>query len=261
MNDQPPSLPARIRELRTQRKLSQDRLAAAIGVAKSTVQSFESGKLIPQEGTAQRLDEVFGTGSEIQGLAKTAHEDRTPWMRPWVEHELRAILLQSWEPMLIPGLVQREPYMREVFNSIPRNRNRIDEMVSTRLNRQAAVLERDPSVAVTCLIGEFALRQGSREALKDQLSHLIDVGHRSSAKIRIVVGGMGIHAGLGGPLALATMPDGRRVGYLDDQLRGRVATSPADVTELALLWEEVDGLALSVDQSRDMMLRMINELK
>ncbi|MGX7676001.1 helix-turn-helix transcriptional regulator [Plantactinospora sp. DSM 117369] len=85
MNDHPPSLPARIRELRTQRKLSQDRLAAAIGVAKSTVQSFESGKLIPQEGTAQRLDEVFGTGSEIQGLAKTAQED----LRPWVEHERR----------------------------------------------------------------------------------------------------------------------------------------------------------------------------
>ncbi|WP_422773592.1 helix-turn-helix domain-containing protein [Plantactinospora sp. WMMC1484] len=253
------SLPARIRELRTERKLSQDRLAVAIGVSKSSVQYFEAGKLIPQEGTAERLDNVFGTGSEIQGLAKTAHEDLRPWLRPWVEHERRALLLRAWEPMLIPGLLQREPYMRQLFATLPANAGRIDELVTTRLGRQAVVFERESPLAVTCLVGEFALRQGTPEVLKDQLGHLVDVGHQPSVNVKIIPQDAGMHAGLSGPISLASLPDGRRVGYLDDQLRGRVATSPGDVAELELAWEAIDALALSVDQSRDVILRLINE--
>ncbi|WP_159104716.1 helix-turn-helix transcriptional regulator [Plantactinospora sp. BB1] len=259
MNGQSASLPARIRELRTQRKLSQDRLAAAIGVSKSSVQYFESGKLIPQEGTAQRLDEVFGTGSEIQELAKAAQEDLRPWLRPWVEHERRAVLLRAWEPTLIPGLLQTEEYMRLVFAAVPSNIGRLDEVVATRCSRQAAVLDRMPPVEFIVMIEESALHRGPAEILKAQLGHLVDVGHRPTVRIRVVPDAAGIHAGLGGPLALATMPDGRRVGYLDDLLQGRVATTPRDVLELELVWEAVNELALTADQTRDMMLRIINE--
>lgn len=254
------SLPARLRELRSARKMAQDRLAAAIGVSKSLVQSFESGKLIPQEGTAERLDEIFGTGEEIQELAKTAQGDLRPWMRPWVEHERRAVLLRSWDQVLIPGLVQRERYMRELFGSVRTNSGRVDDLVATRVERQNAVFDRDSPVALSCVVGEFALRQGSREAVKDQLGYLVDVGHKLPVSVRVVPDGCGLHPGLGGAISLATMPDGRRVGYLDDQLRGRVATTADDVVALELVWEAVNELALSADQSRDLMLRVINEL-
>ena len=53
------------------------------------------------------------------------------------------------------------------------------------------------------------------------------------------------------------MSDGRRVGYLDDLLRGRLATTAGDVLELELVWEAISELALSADQTRDLMLGMI----
>ncbi|GAA3745298.1 helix-turn-helix transcriptional regulator [Plantactinospora mayteni] len=262
MNDQPASLPARIRELRTQRKLSQDRLAAAIGVSKSSVQNFESGKLIPQEGTAQRLDEVFGTGSEIQGLAKTAHEDLRPWLRPWVEHERRALLLRSWAPLLIPSPLQREPYMREMFAGVPANVGRVEDLVADRAARQAAVLDRDPPATISCIIAEFALRRGPHEVMKDQLGYLADIGHKPSVTVRVLPDAAGgLHAGLGGPISLATLRDGKRISYLDDQLQGKVATSAGDVGELELSWESINGLAMAADLSRDLILEVLNEHK
>ncbi|MEQ4301557.1 helix-turn-helix transcriptional regulator [Plantactinospora sp. B6F1] len=99
-------LPSRLRQLRVGRKLSQEKVAAALTVSKSLIQQFESGKLTPQDDTAQRLDEFFGTGDEIRKLAKLEREDRQPWLRSWFEQERRAMLIRTWEPLLIPGLLQ-----------------------------------------------------------------------------------------------------------------------------------------------------------
>jgi hypothetical protein len=239
--------------------MSQERLAATVNVSKSLVASFESGRLIPQDETARSFDEMFGTGDELQKLAKCDREDRQPWLRPWVEHERRAVLLRAWEPNLIPGLFQTEAYMRLVFSAVPSNRGRLDEVMSTRQERQRGVVERDPAPELAVMIDESALGRGPREVMKEQLSHLVDLGHRPNVRVRVVAGSAGLHAGLGGPLALATMADGRRVGYLDDLLRGRVATTPGDVLELDLVWEAINELAHSADQTRDLLLRMIDE--
>ncbi|MFY1669907.1 helix-turn-helix domain-containing protein [Plantactinospora sp. WMMB334] len=262
MNDSHLSLPARIRELRLQRKLTQGRLAVAVGVSKSLAQQFESGKAVPQDGTAQRLDELFGTGGEIRKLATEAREDLRPWLRSWVEHERRATLLRNWEPLVIPGLLQRESYMREMFAGVPANEGRVDDLVATRAARQAAVFERKPAMKISCIIAEFALRRGPRDVMKDQLGHLVDMGHRPAITVRVLPDDVGgLHAGLGGPISLATLRDGRRISYLDDQLEGKVASSAEDVAELELSWESINGLALSTDQSRDFVLEVLNEHK
>lgn len=261
MNDRQSSLPIRLRELRAAKKMAQGRLAAAINVSKSLIQSFESGKLIPQEDTAKHLDEFFGTGDEIQELARGERGDRRPLLRSWADHEKRAALLRTWELSLIPGLLQVPEYMRALFDGAPGNEGRVDDLMEIRLARQAAVLDRDRPIALSCLIGESALRQGPREIMKPQLEHLVDAGHRPSVRIKIVPDRLGLHVGLGGPISMATMADGRRVSYLDDQLRGRVVATTAELVELELIWEAIDEMALPALQSRDVILRMVDELK
>lgn len=249
-----------LRKLRADRKLSQDQLAKRINVSKSLVSQFESGKSIPQPDTARALDQIYGTGDEVQKAAKDAREDRRPWLRSWRDHERRATVLRCWEPLLIPGLLQREPYMRSLFGAVPSNRGRIDELVRTRLARQEAVFGREQPPMVTCIIGEYALRRGPRDVMKDQLAHLADVGERLPVTVRVLPDeATGLHIGLGGPLVLATMPDGRRLGYLDDQLRGRLATSVGNISELELTFDAIGNLALSTGQSRDLILELLNE--
>nr|MDT0662010.1 Scr1 family TA system antitoxin-like transcriptional regulator [Micromonospora sp. DSM 115978] len=258
MND----LPSELRRLRLARRWNQQQLAKAVGVSKSLITSFETARLIPLEQTAKALDLALGSGDQIQKLSAEMRGDRRPWLRSWRDHERRAVLLRSWEPLLIPGLLQREPYMRQMFAAIPANAGRIDELVKTRLARQAAVFERKPPATIACIVAEFALNRGPREIMKDQLAFLADVGQRFPVTVRVVPDNVGgLHAGLGGPLALATMADGRHIFYLDDQLRGRLATTPSDVSELELSLESINGLALSIEQSRDLILELLNECK
>ncbi|MDG4832081.1 helix-turn-helix transcriptional regulator [Solwaraspora sp. WMMD1047] len=260
MNDYQ-DLPARLRSLRAGRKLTQDKLAAALKVSKSLIQQFESGKLIPQDDTAADLDEFFGTGTEIRKLAKEGREDRQPWLRSWVEQERRALLLRTWEPMVVPGLLQCEAYMREVFAATPRNAGRVDDLVANRLQRQADTIHRDDNpVAMSAIIGEMALHRGPKETLKKQVGHLVDVGHLPHVKIRLIPAeDEMIHAGLSGPLVIAYLTDGRRAGLLDNQLTGQPVTGHSDLGQLELTWSEIDALALPVVQTRDAMLRMIND--
>jgi transcriptional regulator with XRE-family HTH domain len=254
-------LPSELRRLRLARRWNQQQLANAVRVSKSLITSFETARLVPQDNTAQALDEALGSGDQIQQLSAEMRGDRRPWLRSWREHESRAVLLRSWDQVLIPGLVQRERYMRELFGSVRANSGKVDDLIATRVARQTAAFERDRPVALSCLVGEFALRQGTRETMKDQLGYLADVGHQLPVAVRVVPDGRGLHAGLGGPISLATMVDSRRFGYLDDQLRGRLATTADEVLTLELVWEEVNELALSADQSRDLILRMIDDLK
>ncbi|WFE24912.1 DUF5753 domain-containing protein [Solwaraspora sp. WMMD791] len=250
-------LTTELRRLRLARRMNQTQLAKALSVSKSLIASFGTGRLVPQEDTAQAIDQVLNSGDKIQKLAEEARGDLKPWLRSWVEHEHRAILLRAWEPTLIPGLLQTEAYMRLVFAGVPTNKGPIEEVVADRLARQAAVLDREPPVELIALVEESALRRGPREVMKEQLAHLVDLGHRPTVRIRAVPDSAGLHAGLSGPLSLATLSDGRRVGYLDDLLRGRLASTTGDVLELELIWEAINELALSADQTRDLMLGMI----
>jgi transcriptional regulator with XRE-family HTH domain len=252
-------LPAEIKRLRIARGMNQSQLAAALRVSKSLVAGFETARHIPQADTAQNIDKVLGSGDKIQKLSAIAREDRYPWMRSWIEHERRAILLRTYQPLLVPGLLQSETYMRAVLGTSAANEGRIDELVDARLERQAATLGREKPVAISAIIGEYALRRGPREVMKDQLGHLVDLGHRLSASVRVMPDDVGLHIGLGGAFVIASLPDGRRCGYLDNQLKGTVVTSHGEVTDLELAWEAVDRLALPVVQSRDLMLRIIDE--
>lgn len=92
--------------------------------------------------------------------------------------ESRATALVSFEPSMIPGLLQTMPYaeacIREV--SMVEDRAAIDERVIGRVHRQA-VLRGTGAPSLVSIIGEAALRCliGSRQVLRDQLRYLVEV--------------------------------------------------------------------------------------
>ena len=160
---------------------------------------------------------------------------------------------------MVPGLLQTEEYARAIFEATPANALKVDDLVSTRMARQAAALERDPPVTISTVMAEGALSMGAREIMKPLLGHLVDLGHRPNIQLRVLPSSVGFHAGLAGPISMATLPDGRRVAYLDDQLRGRTAVDVAETGELELGLTAIEGCALNIPQSRDLILRMIDE--
>ncbi|GIG89934.1 helix-turn-helix domain-containing protein [Plantactinospora endophytica] len=249
-----------LREQRTRAKRTRDQVGAAVGLSGASIAAFEQGRMIPQPDTAERLDEHFKTGDKIRRAAKEAQEDARPtWLRPWTEHEQRATMLRCFEHSLIPGLLQTEDYTRALLQSGRLPDEVIDRTVQVRRDRQAATIDRPKPPMLSAVIGEVALTYGPADVLKGQLAHLVEASLRPQVQILIVPRAAGLHPGLAGAFVLATLPSRMRAVYLDDQLRGRTVSEGADVDELERSWEIVQGLALPVSLSRDLITKAVND--
>ncbi|MGW4465952.1 helix-turn-helix domain-containing protein [Micromonospora sp. NPDC004704] len=240
--------------------ITQDQAGTAINVSGSLIAAIESGRLVPQPDTAVQLDTLFGSGDTVQRAAHDARDDARPtWLRPWTDHEQRSVLLRTFEPMLIPGLLQTEAYARALLHSGRLSQEEVDRTTQVRLERQAVTVDQENAPMLSAVLGEFALTCGPPDVLGPQLKHLLDMSERPRVQILVVPLSAGLHAGLQGAFVLATLPGKDRAGYVDDQLRGRLVVEGEDLNRLEVAWEIVTGLALPVNLSRDLITKAIND--
>ncbi len=63
-----------IKELRTEKKLSQAAFAKSIGVSVSSIASYEAGKTVPAAKTLAKIQEVYGVEIAVEAPAKKAEK-------------------------------------------------------------------------------------------------------------------------------------------------------------------------------------------
>jgi hypothetical protein len=93
----------------------------------------------------------------------------------YVDIEAAATTLQAYDPELIHGLLQAPDYARAVIEGEPDiGKSQRAQRLEVLLARQRAVLDRDPPLRVTHILGEAALTRviGSPEVMTAQLAHL-----------------------------------------------------------------------------------------
>jgi hypothetical protein len=72
----------------------------------------------------------------LTDLAQRAKSGTPDWFMPYRHAEAEAGILRCWSPMLVPGVLQTESYMRAVE---PYTAKRLEELVSARLERRAVI--------------------------------------------------------------------------------------------------------------------------
>jgi transcriptional regulator with XRE-family HTH domain len=145
-------------------------------------------------------------------LARMSRE-RTWWsdyrdvIRPgnFVGLEAGASSMSTWEPIIVPGLLQTEAYIRALLRSgRPSDPpHEIDRRVALRLMRQGRLTERRP-LELTAIVDESVVRRviGGEEVMAEQLRHLIEMAQLPNVTLQILPFTAGEHAFLGGPAAL-----------------------------------------------------------
>lgn len=169
----------------------------------------------------------------------------TSWLRDWAPVEQDALVLRSYEPVLIPGLLQTEEYARACLARGQVPADEVEEQVAVRMERQA-ILTRKAPVRLTAVMDEFVLRRpiGGPEVMKDELEQLIDMAAKPHIHLHVVPAEVGAYAGLDGGYVIATLPEGQDVGYVDNPLGGQLVELSADVLSLRNIWEDVRAVAL-----------------
>jgi hypothetical protein len=182
-------------------------------------------------------------------------------MDRWRTIEEQATALNSFEPLLIPGLLQTAGYARAVFEKSGQATSvDIEALVNTRLDRQKILTRENPPMFVA-VIDEGILHRliGSPDIMREQLMHLVDLcKERPDVVVQVIPRDAGAYAGLAGSLVIATM-DGDEFIYLDTALYGQVAESAHDLAIVKRMWESLRAEALPRTASLNVIMEVAKQ--
>ncbi|MEU8198529.1 Scr1 family TA system antitoxin-like transcriptional regulator [Microbispora amethystogenes] len=247
--------------VRREAGLSQARLGSRPGVSGSLVGHIEIGSRTPRLDLAAHCDDVFETGDFFQRLCRNITSPSAPaWFLRWSEEiEPRARVLRSWDPLLIPGLLQTRNYAQAVFRGgLATSEEEIERQVKARLSRQT-IHERESPPALWVLMDEWVLRRpiGGRQVMYEQLDHLTAVAIRQNVKIQFVPADTTCTAGLMSGFALAELSDAPTSVSIESAGAGEVSAEYDFVTKV---WDRYDRIRAEAYRPGDS-LRMIEEAR
>ena len=254
---------AEVRRWRTAAGLSQEQLGQRVGFSGTQVGKVETGERAPSQDFAQHCDQALpGAGGlflRIYHLARRWDGGYPSWFVEWVQAEGRAITLHTWEPLLIPGLVQTPGYARALFRAwrSARTEAELDQLVSARIERQL-IFERPSPPSLWAVIDEGVLTRcvGSPQTMRDQLAHLVDVSDRLRITIQVVPAGAGAHAGLLGAFAIAGFGDAPGLVYLESPDQGQTTQRSSVVVKVSETFDTLRAEALPRGASRDLIRKV-----
>jgi transcriptional regulator with XRE-family HTH domain len=256
-------LGAELRHRREAAGLSQEELGTPLFVSGSFIGQLEAGTRRMQSDQAQKLDEVLSADGFFARNCVALKTSKYPdHFAEAAEAERLATAIKEYAPLLIPGLLQTEAYARAVLSAGRPNADRVDELVTARLERQR-ILTREAPPELWIVLDENVLRRraGSAETMRAQLERLITASETPSNVIQIVPYDVGLHAGVAGPFAALTLDEGPDVVYIDGFLQGQILAERADVREAMRAYDLLTAVALSPARSIDMIAHALKELK
>ncbi|MCF6526160.1 helix-turn-helix transcriptional regulator [Streptomyces sp. JJ36] len=252
-----------LRLFRDRAGMTQQQLGDAIGYSLEQVGSVEQGRRPAKAAFTEAAEEAVGAGGALRVLQEDVDRAKLPaFFRDFALLESEAVSRFSYDPLLVPGLLQTEDYARVLFagHCPPLSDETVERHVEARLARQR-LLDRTPLVELCFVIGESALTNpvGGSEVLRTQLQRLLAVGRQRNVEIQVMPAGRGFHTGLDGPFVLLETSEQERIGYVESQEVGCVVTDGSDVTAFGLRYGKLRAQALTPEESAKLIDRLAGE--
>ncbi len=257
---------AELRRARTAAGLSQDQLGQRLGYSGAQVGKVETGERAPAQDFAEACDQTFpdagGLFGRIYQLARRWDGGYPSWFTGWVEAEQRAATLHTWEPLLVPGLLQTPDYARALFLAwrTTDDDEELDQLVSARIERQT-IFKRPKPPSLWAVIDEAVLRRrvGSEKTMQDQLMHLMTVSERSKITIQVVPAEVGAHVGLLGAFAIASFENAPGIVYMESPDEGQTTEMASVVAKVSETFDTLRAEAMPRGASRDLIRKVVEE--
>ncbi|MFD0884346.1 Scr1 family TA system antitoxin-like transcriptional regulator [Streptosporangium algeriense] len=231
---------------RKEARLSQARLAQRIGCSPSLIGHIETGNRLPQPDFAEACDRIFEL-SEKRHFVRLRHQiSESPygpkWFLRWVEEiEPRAIGLRTWDPLLVPGLLQTEAYARAVFRGHSTTPEKeVEKQVNARMQRTLILSKEDPPT-LWVLIDEHVLHRpiGGAHVMREQLDHLVTVAGLRHVIVQVVPYDTPCTDGLMSGFVIAELADEPTAVSVESAATGEVS---ADTEVVSLILGRYDRI-------------------
>lgn len=266
-------------ELRRLRKagLTRDETARRLDWSGSKISRIETGQSRAQTGDVRDLLDVYGViGDHAEALVQLAREARKRgWWTAYndvftgtyVGMEAEASAMRTYEPQIIPGLLETEDYTRALIRAalVRADPDEIERRVKARMARQD-VLERPDPPEIWAVLDEPAVRRpvGGPAVMKAQLRHLIDVtaAPNSTVTLQILPLAVGSHPGLDGSFVILDFPNSEDVPvvYLETATDGLYLEETAEIERYNVVFDHLRASALSARESVSLIAQLAEEM-
>ncbi len=185
--------------------------------------------------------------------------------RTYVGLEAAAATLRTYESECVPGLLQTEDYARAIMGAAlsPGTDQDIEKNVAVRMARQSRLTGDEPP-ELWAVVNEAGIRRlvGGATVMGSQLDRLLEASHLPNITVQVMPFSAGAHAGMDGAFMILGFaePSDPEVQYANCSSGSLFLEGPRELRRCALIFNHLRAAALSIDQSRELISRVRNEL-
>lgn len=268
-------LAAELRRLRHEAGLSLEDVAGTLAWQVSKLSRIENRQIAIVTTDLRKLLDLYKVTehayrSELLELARRAAE--RGWWQSFTSDvvprslgtliglETEARTIRSYEPELVPGLLQTEAYARAVMRAWQPGLTaaEIDRRVEVRLGRQEVLTRADPPPPqVNFILNEAVLRRpvGGNEVMREQIQYLAKERDPANVTVQILSFSAGAHPAMVGPFQMLTFFEPGDLGLVNvENVMGALTLErPEEIRRYDEIWGILQAKALSPEDSRVMM--------
>jgi len=239
--------------------ISREQVGAEANYSPDTITSFERGARRPPTKLLVLGDEMFGARGKLKAAAQYLEPEKFPSRtQDFMDCEARAIALQSYQGMLIPGLLQSEDFARAMLTAHypPLDEETIEVRTAARVERRQLLFRKPPSY-FAFVIDEIALRRevGGPEVMRGQCELLLELGTLRNVDIQVMPISRGAHVGLTGPITVLETGDHELYAHEEGQTLSALYSDPEAVGKLSQRISIIRMQALSTEESSEFVKR------
>jgi transcriptional regulator with XRE-family HTH domain len=251
---------------RNEARLTLAEAATRTGIGRAKLHHLETGRQQQDPGDIATLLTAYEVPArDIDRLTTlTGRADEATWWAPWaavvpdwlktfVGLEGLADSEFTFEPTIIPGLLQTQEYAAAVTARSPRVRpDHGERFVGFRMARTRRLTDPDRPLQLHAVITEGALRLavGTPELRQAQLRHLLEMGKLPNVTIQVVRPEDGPHTAIAGPFMILDFGSAARpIVYVELKDGAVYLQEPEQVETYTLVSRELQQVAMSPEQS------------
>ncbi|WP_306370178.1 helix-turn-helix transcriptional regulator [Nocardiopsis sp. CC223A] len=264
-------LSAEIKRLRLASRMTSEEAARAAELSKTAYSNIENGfKQRPKLPEIRSILAAFEVPpgkehDEILDLCRQSLE-RGWWTRyrdvlaaRYVGFETEASSISTWEPLVIPGLLQVPSYMEVLAEAALLRPEEARRSVDARMTRQR-ILDDEDSPELWAIFDEGALLrlEEHQDVLREQVTHLLEMGERPNVTVQLTRANR-INSGSGGPFVVLEFPEAvdPAIVYLETDTDGIYLEEPDEVARYRTLMKHLVMAALRPGETADYLRQMI----
>ncbi|MGH3777470.1 MAG: Scr1 family TA system antitoxin-like transcriptional regulator [Pseudonocardiaceae bacterium] len=245
------------------------------GFSQAKVSRMEAGRFVPTPEDADHYARALGASATVRrqlvAMARDLHEQhraatpaRVSISRSAAAHEqrvrrneARSRHISVFHPIVIPGLLQTEEYVRAIFTSGTLTRPEVEARVAERLLRAQILEEPGRQFTFVLTAGALGWCVGAPEVMARQIEYIVEVSRRPHIRVGVIRWGVA---------AKVFPPCGFDLYDEHTVVVGVVGGSayyndPADVARYVAMLAALERLAIRGDEARAELRRVADEYR